>query len=230
MARYQGDSAAMVAARQRFLEAGHYDPLADRLCVRAQPVPDLAVLDAGGGTGFYLDRVRARAPDAAGAWIVTDLSKHAARLGARRYPDLDHVVADTKAALPVSTGGAAVVLDVFAPRNPAEFRRVLAPGGLLLVVVPTDRHLAELRGRPGVLDVQPDKHDRLTGTLAPYFAQAGTELVEAGLRLGGPALADLVGMGPGARHVDDAALRDLRASAPAEVTLSVSLLSFRPAG
>ncbi len=46
---------------------------------------------------------------------------------------------------------AALVLNVFAPRNGAETTRVLAPGGLLAVVTPTERHLEELVGPLGLL-------------------------------------------------------------------------------
>jgi 23S rRNA (guanine745-N1)-methyltransferase len=64
-----GDSAAMVAARERFLGGGHYEPLAATLATLAArhvaPAavvpgqgagPGLAV-DLAGGTGYYLARV-----------------------------------------------------------------------------------------------------------------------------------------------------------------------------
>lgn len=227
VARHEGDSRAMVAARQRFLEAGHYDLLADRLRERAaaalERAGDLALLDAGGGTGFYLDRLDTGLPG-----IVSDLSRDAARLGARRYPRLCHVVADTRGALPLATGSAALVLDVFAPRNPAEFARVLAPAGVLLVVVPTDGHLAELRDHPAMLGVQPDKRDRLLDALRPHLGLVDEQRIEAVLRLDGPALADLAGMGPGARRAGEQVLHELAQSPPIEVTLSVTLLAFAP--
>ncbi|MGI8879020.1 MAG: putative RNA methyltransferase, partial [Jatrophihabitans sp.] len=55
-----GDTAAMVAARERFLATGHYGPLADRLARVSlhhdQGAPGL-VLDLAGGTGYYLRAV-----------------------------------------------------------------------------------------------------------------------------------------------------------------------------
>ena len=37
----------------------------------------------------------------------------------------------------------ALILSVFAPRNPPEMARVLAPGAALVAVTPTTRHLFE---------------------------------------------------------------------------------------
>src|SRR5206468_1808435 len=51
---HASDSAAMVAAREAFLDAGHYAPIADALARRAGG--DL-VVDLGAGTGYYLARL-----------------------------------------------------------------------------------------------------------------------------------------------------------------------------
>src|SRR6202044_3128376 len=83
--------------------------------------------------------------------------------------------------LPVADGAAAVVLDVFAPRNGAELRRVLHPAGRLLVVTPSPGHLAELAGPLGLLSVDPRKDERLAGTLGPYFRLVGQRSHDAAL-------------------------------------------------
>ena len=79
------------------------------------------------------------------------------------------VVCDAWQALPVADGVAALVLDVFAPRNPPEFRRVLRPGGKLLVVTPTARHLSELVTGLGLLSVDERKPERLEQALGADF-------------------------------------------------------------
>jgi 23S rRNA (guanine745-N1)-methyltransferase len=53
------------------------------------------------------------------------------------------------AGLPLADACADLMLDIFAPRNGAEFHRVLRPGGALLVVTPHPDHLAELVGPLG---------------------------------------------------------------------------------
>ena len=76
-------------------------------------------------------------------------------------------------------GVAAVVLSVFAPRNGEEMARILAPGGALVAVTPTTRHLYELVGPLGLLSVPDDKEDRLDAQLpatsnSPEAARSST--------------------------------------------------------
>jgi 23S rRNA (guanine745-N1)-methyltransferase len=113
----------------------------------------------------------------------------------------------------VRDGVAAAVLCVFAPRNPVEMRRILAPGGRIVVVTPTARHLAEIVGPLGLVSVGEHKQERLEAALgAPVHEQ----LVERTLQLSQADVRALIAMGPSARHVDP----DARARA-ATVTLSV---------
>src|ERR1700747_2335880 len=128
-----GDSAAMVMAREAFLRGGHYQPVADARAARAarsdRGGPGL-VLDLAGGTGYYLARVL----DALGGRLGTcvDLSAPALRRAARAHPRAAALGADAGGRLPLADESAALVLSVFGPRNPAEIRRVLAPGGTLI--------------------------------------------------------------------------------------------------
>ena len=85
------------------------------------------------------------------------MAKPAARRAARAHPRAGAAVCDVWRGLPLADACADVVLDVFAPRNGAEFRRVLRPGGRLVVVTPTPAHLAELVPLLGLIGVDPDK-------------------------------------------------------------------------
>jgi len=220
-----GDSAPMVQARHRFLASGTYASIREAVARGAwgssvgaaparAPVPATApasdpptVIDAGCGTGYYLDGVLEAAPDAAppARGLGLDASTRALRIAARLGPHIAAVACDLFApALPVADGAADVVLNVFAPHNPSEFRRVLRPGGRLVIARPTDRHLIELRRTiPGMVGIDPSKENRLSGALAPFFdvAAAVTERVEAGVALSPAQVVDLVAMTPSARHV-----------------------------
>ena len=221
------DTTDMVAARDRFLALGPYDPLADAVIAAvaagAGAAPD--VLEVGAGTGFYLSRVLSRL---GGRGVALDVSPAAARRAARAHPDLLAVVADVWRPLPVPTAAYDAIVAVFAPRNPAEFARVLRPGGLVVVATPEPAHLVELRITLGLLDIPADKDDRVGATLAGAFDPGPRRLVRASLSLDEDAVVDLVAMGPNAFHRrrTDLAEQVARLSFPVSVTLSVIVSSW----
>jgi 23S rRNA (guanine745-N1)-methyltransferase len=191
------DDAAMVDARVRFLGRGHYAPVSDTVAALVASVTvDGVVLDVGSGPGTYL----AAALDAAVArdGIALDLSPVAIRRAARASDRIGAVVGDVTERLPILAGTAAVVLDVFAPRNQHEYARVLAPGGLLVVVTPRDGHLA---GAPGIIRVDPSKEQRLHASLEPTFERVSSEDLTWTMALDAADVADVVHMGPSHHHV-----------------------------
>ncbi|MFB7916325.1 putative RNA methyltransferase [Streptomyces sp. NPDC056061] len=223
-----GDDAAMVRARDRFLSAGGYGPLLGAVArLAARTAPERAVVvDVGCGTGYYLAGVLDRLPDARGLGL--DTSVRALRAAAGAHDRAAAAAWDVFRPFPLADGVADLVLDVFAPRNPAEFHRVLRPSGRLVVVRPTGRHLHELHGRvPSMVTVDPAKEQRLRRTLGPRFRAVATERIEYPMPLAGTEALDLMGMSPSARHVSRA---DLAESGPLadRVTVSVLATSYRP--
>jgi 23S rRNA (guanine745-N1)-methyltransferase len=230
-----GDSAAMVLARDRFLGAGHYRPVADALsavavsalAARADRGGPGLVLDLAGGTGYYLALVLDALDGRLGACV--DLSAPALRRAARAHPRAAALGADAWRHLPFADGSAALVLSVFGPRNPAEIRRVLAPDGTLLVATPGQEHLTELRRPLGLIGIDELKGARLAVAFGDYASTALTS-VRYQLRLGHADLTDLVAMGPSARHIgqDELAARVAALSpAPVTVTVDVEVRSYR---
>ncbi len=224
-----GDSAAMVLARDRFLGGGHYRPVADALSALAAQAdrggPGL-VLDLAGGTGYYLAQVLDALDGRLGACV--DLSAPALRRAARAHPRAAALGADAWQRLPLADGSAALVLSVFGPRNPAEIRRVLAPGGTLIVATPGPEHLAEPRRSLGLIGIDERKSARLAEAYGGYASTAARP-VRYELRLGHDELADLVAMGPSARHIaaDDLAARVAALPAPVTVTVDVEVRSYQ---
>ena len=228
------DTPAMVAAREAFLAAGHYNRLAEAVAGAAAGAVAAAgasgpqvVIEVGAGTGFYLAAALDRLPAATG--LALDISKHATRRAARAHPRMGAVVCDAWGVLPVRSGLASAVLSVFAPRNAAEFARVLAPGGAVIVAAPTPRHLAEIVGPLGLISVDADKDERLEAALGERFSRGSEELVESPLELTHEDVAALVGMGPSARHVtpEDLAERVAALPDPMATTLSVTVSAWR---
>lgn len=197
------DTPEMVEARAAFLGAGHYDAILDAVAASSDVAlgegPAGCVADVGAGTGDYLARVLERSPGRVG--LALDLSKHALRRAARAHPRIGAAVCDTWKPLPVRTGAAALVLDVFAPRNAAEFARILGPGGALVVVTPGADHLHELVDVLGLVTVDDRKDERLAGSLGERFVLAGSVPVRFAMSLSRHDVEALVAMGPSARHV-----------------------------
>ncbi|MFD2766882.1 putative RNA methyltransferase [Micromonospora eburnea] len=249
-APHTGDSTEMVAARADFLAAGHYDTVAAALAATAaEAVAGVRagtgaasergghsaaraayplVVDAGAGTGWYLAAVLAALPDAVG--LALDVAKPALRRAARAHPRAAAALADTWRRLPLADHSAALLLNVFAPRNGPEFHRVLDPAGALLVVTPAVDHLAELVDALDLLRVDPAKADRVAGSLGAHFIEESATEHRARLALRRSEVATLVGMGPSAWHADPARLAERIAALPepTPVTLAVRLGVHRP--
>lgn len=225
----QGDSAAMVEARDEFLGAGHYRRLAEAVTDEAAGVgAPGAVLDIGAGSGHYLARVLDALPGRTG--LALDASSAALRRAARAHPRAAAVGADVWRGLPLRDGAAALILSVFAPRNAAEMARVLAPGGLLLAVTPTTRHLHELVGPLGLLSVPEDKADHLDAQLAPHLELDGRRTAEHAMFLNREEAAQLVRMGPSAWHVDEQTVAERLALLPDPLTVTASVTLSRYVG
>ena len=225
------DTAEMVAAREAFLGAGHFEPLAEALAeeaVRAlgdraeRPgLPPGCMIDLGAGTGWYLARALDRLPGRIG--LALDLSKHALRRAVRAHPRIAAVACDAWRPLPVRDSVADLVLSVFAPRNGPEIARVLRPGGALLVTTPTERHLVELIERLGLLTVDERKRERLATALDAHFELERRRDREWPLELTPGDVANAVAMGPSARH----ATRAETGTAATPVTASVTISTYR---
>lgn len=139
---HPGDNAEMVAARRRFLEGGHYEPIARKLSEVVGALAPVSLLDAGCGEGYYLGFLKAQHPSLRVAG--TDISKLAVKAAAKKYKDIAWAVASNKQ-LPFAQGSVEAVLSIFGFPFWESFRKTLAPGGHVVLVDPGPAHLLELR-------------------------------------------------------------------------------------
>lgn len=198
------DTAAMVEARAAFLAAGHYAGIAALAARLGTPALDAGgprncAVDLGAGTGYYLAKVL-DASDGTHAGLALDVSKFAARRAARAHPRIGSVVADAWQSLPIRGRAASLVLNVFAPRNPAEMHRILRPDGRAVVIAPEPAHLAELVAAHGLLNVDERKRERIVTQFAGRFEIEAEQVYGTVLSLAPEQAASLVDMGPNAWH------------------------------
>lgn len=201
-----GDSKAMVAARQRFLNAGHYQGVAkavsnavlSRSGHEAECNGRLSCLDAGCGEGYYLRQLANAAPNEQALSLMgLDISKwavlDAAKQDDNQAPQSSWVVG-SNAHLPVQTATLDGVLCMFGFPVYSEFARVLKTGGMLLQVEAGPDHLRELREiiYPSLKEERPNEREVPDG-----FAHLQSESLSYPITLEGKALiADLLSMTP----------------------------------
>lgn len=236
---FEADAADMVAARFDFLSAGHYRPLAEAVADSAAPAlsgrPNgrpARILDAGTGTGHYLRAVLDRAlPDGTPVEAIgLDISKFALRRAAKLNPEAVNLAADVWQPLPVADQAVDAVMVVFAPRNAAEFARVLRPGGRLIVVTPRPGHLGEVAGQTGMLEIEPAKDERLAASLGERFVLLTARDLDLRLELSPVDAARLALMGPAGHHLDRGDLATMAAGMPplTEVSARFRISIFEP--
>jgi len=180
--REPGDNSEMVLARNRFLRAGYYQSLPDRIAALISPYLDkqkkrsTTVLDLGCGEGYYLESMASELANRSNADIRCygiDLSKHAIKKAAVSSRSMigetmgqlnfDYAVASTFN-IPLGDHEIDLALNIFAPAAADEVARVLKPEGLLVRVMPGPRHLFQLKQ---CLYDKPELHT-LSPIEAPY--------------------------------------------------------------
>ncbi|WP_068809045.1 putative RNA methyltransferase [Thauera phenolivorans] len=225
--RDPGDSKDMVAARRRFLGAGHYRPIADAvaqaLLAGLPPDADAACLDAGCGEGYYLRRLAAASGARRLALLGLDISKWAVLAAAKAERRIAWVVG-SNARLPVLDASLDRVLCMFGFPVHAEFARVLRPDGELLQVDAGPDHLRELREI-----IYPELKPKRTESppVPAGFAPAGDETVRYRITLAEPAaIADLLAMTPHLHRASAEGRAKAAALSALELTVDVRLSRF----
>lgn len=192
-----GDSKAMVAARQRFLNKGHYHLLAQAVnewVLSSLPGNEpLACLDAGCGEGYYLRQLAAAAGPQDLSLVGVDISKWAVAAAAKQDRRPQWLVA-SNAGLPLPSASLDRVLCLFGFPVYSEFARVLKPGGQLLLLEAGPGHLQQLR-EIVYAQIKPAREGGRA--LPPELTEAACTQVSQSLTLNDPEdIADLLAMTP----------------------------------
>jgi 23S rRNA (guanine745-N1)-methyltransferase len=224
-AKSPGDSKAMVCARRRLLAAGMGDRLLEGLAAALARIPirpGARVLDVGCGDGFYLAALAGRF-GLEGYGV--DISTAAVDAAAQRYPGPRWIAANGDRRLPFADQSFDCVMSITARKNPGEFKRLLAPDGRLLLAVPADDDLAELRQAVLGQATAKDRVGLTTEALEEFFTLESRETARRSVSLDVPALLDLLLVTyRGARFSSADRTAALK---PITVTSSAELLCFK---
>ena len=177
-----GDTPAAVAGRRRLHDLGVTAPLFEAIAELAGVGASDSVLDAGCGDGYYLGSLQQLTGCEAHG---VDISIPAVDAAAKRYPEVEWIVANADRAVPYATGSLSMVMSITARMNAPEFRRVLQEGGRLLVAIPAPDDLVELRG------VGRDRVARTVETFAGVFRLVGQSRVTTTAALDEAAVQDI---------------------------------------
>lgn len=226
--KHKGDDMDMVNARETYLAMGHFAPFVEAVTGAVQSALDSAslaestpasLLEVGAGTGYYLAHTLDSIAEARGVGL--DISPHAAKHLAKCHPRVGAVVADVWERLPIRDESVDAISVVFAPRNPAEFQRVLAPSGQVIVLTPDAGHLDELREPLGILGVEDGKVERMYEQAEGFLEQAADPVdISFPIELDKASVAAQVGMSPSARHISAGELAERMAALPPTLTVT----------
>lgn len=149
-AKIPGDNKQMVNSRRDFLKTGLYQLFSDKLneLVLENSSDGTApqVLDAGCGEGYYTARLQAYLSEhhKKAAIAGFDISKFAVKAAAKQYKTIEFAVGSIFD-IPADNDSVDCLTAIFSPIVPAEFARVLKPGGALILAVPGEQHLYGLK-------------------------------------------------------------------------------------
>lgn len=228
----------MLKSRRAFLDRGLYTPLSeainqqvyDHLVTTGDLSAPSCIGDVGCGEGYYIGNLKAyldsQSEPVKPCYFGFDISKEATKLAARKYKGIHFVVADINRKLLLAGHKAQVLLNIFAPRNPLEFQRVLAPGGLLIVVIPEANHLIDLQLGLELLEIQKNKKQHVIEQFISMFKLKEDHALDYKLDLNGEDLVDLLKMTPNYWHIPEETWTDLKAVDRVQATASFIILKF----
>ncbi|MEO4054983.1 putative RNA methyltransferase [Solibacillus sp. CAU 1738] len=135
-------SKELFESRQQIIVSGLYDQVQQEIAklLSGQQI----ILDTGCGEGSHLVRICEQLDGAIGVGI--DISKEGIIAAAKYYGEKIWCVGDL-ANSPYKADTFTTILNFLSPANYEEFKRLLAPGGKVIKVVPQSSYLKELRAQ-----------------------------------------------------------------------------------
>ncbi len=234
-----GDTQEMLLARDRFLSKKNYDflsksvnEIAFNYLKKLEPSNKLlGILEPGVGTAFYLYRLKSQLDTNVSnhryCYFGTDISKEAIKLSSKKYSDISYMVVDTYDQLPMKKNSMGIILNIFSPRNPKEFHRLLNESGILITVIPNKDHLHELIETFNLHTIEEDKKENIHASYNPYFNKILDKNYQRKIILDSDTLLDLLRMGPNQKYINQNIITIARSHPTIKVTASFTVLVYR---
>ncbi len=147
-AKRHGDDRLMVRARRDFLSVGYYGFLRDALynICKSYLIDGDCVVDAGCGECWYSSGIKEKllSENKNIDFYGIDISKDALEFAGKRKSGIPCAVASAFD-MPFANETANLILNVFSPAADEEFLRVLRKEGVLIRVIPLEKHLFNLK-------------------------------------------------------------------------------------
>ncbi|MCR8853837.1 putative RNA methyltransferase [Lysinibacillus fusiformis] len=202
-------------SRKAVIDSGIYDVIEAKIVELINSAN--TVLDTGCGEGSHLARIMNEKKNGVGIGI--DIAKEGILAAARHYPQQIWCVGDL-AKSPFAQGSFDAILNILSPANYEEFKRLLAPNGCIVKVVPQSGYLQELRAQ---LYADSSKetysNEQIVARFQDSFGEVNIERVTYTLPLAQelvPALLEMTPMGWHKKDETDIVL--------SEITIDVDLL------
>lgn len=145
-----GDDREMVESRKRFLEAGFYKKISEKVNIMvaesAAKEKELKILDIGCGEGYYTNRLKSflEEKNKTVEMLGIDISKEAVLAASKSYKEISWFVA-SGGELPIKDNALDFVLCMFSRIVPEEYNRVIKDKGYLVVASTGGKHLLEMK-------------------------------------------------------------------------------------
>lgn len=136
------DNNALFTARRQAYEADFFKPIGKYINDVIKKDNEINLLEAGCGEGSLLNYLCQH--NKSMNFIGMDISKIAIKKAAKTYKGIFWFVGDL-CHIPLRDGKVKWIINMLAPANYDEFKRVLSEDGYLIKVVPNNNHLHEIR-------------------------------------------------------------------------------------
>lgn len=128
--------------RTKIMEEGFYEHILEGIKNQLRSMSEISyIIEVGCGEGYYSKKLQEMVEPPI---IAFDILKDAIQVATRGVNRVCWLVADITN-IPLQSNSVDCILDIFAPSNYTEFRRLLKEKGVIIKIVPGENHLKELR-------------------------------------------------------------------------------------